>query len=344
MRGVAVFFTLVLVVAVLAAVSTGIYYYFRRKRYVFIPPRESSYPSSSYNPAATQTQQIHRLPPLLPSHPQSIYRPPATYAHSQATPTPAPPDNAYAVYRPSFASPYARTSNQTQPSLARTPLSSTYTQPSFTCTQPPPTRTQPSPTRTQPPPTRTQPPSTRTQTSPHPPSREHRLPTTPAGVSSNSHSNEPASARSQIAPKTPTAPPNYDDSVYRSSVVYLPIRQTQLSSNHTQPSSHVAPRVHSGSESTPPTRVQVISPDIHSEEPASVEVLDSAKKLREQARRRGREMTEARSRAKSAQKNGRRGAAQAHRQEAIAYKGAMEELDKRAAKIIFKEKNKVGLR
>ncbi|KAN0133988.1 hypothetical protein V8E53_008206, partial [Lactarius tabidus] len=62
--------------------------------------------------------------------------------------------------------------------------------------------------------------------------------------------------------------------------------------------------------------------------------------LREQARRRGREMTEARSRAKSAQKKGYRGAAQSHRQEAIAHKGAMEELDKRAAKIIFKEKNK----
>jgi hypothetical protein len=53
-------------------------------------------------------------------------------------------------------------------------------------------------------------------------------------------------------------------------------------------------------------------------------------------------MTEARSQAKSAQKNGRRGAAQAHRQEAIAHMGAMEELDKRAAKIIFREKNKVG--
>ncbi|KAF8274566.1 hypothetical protein EI94DRAFT_1713738, partial [Lactarius quietus] len=42
----------------------------------------------------------------------------------------------------------------------------------------------------------------------------------------------------------------------------------------------------------------------------------------------------------SAQKKGYRGAAQAHRQEAISHKNAKEELNERAAKIIFKEKNK----
>ena len=52
-------------------------------------------------------------------------------------------------------------------------------------------------------------------------------------------------------------------------------------------------------------------------------------------------MSEARSRAKSAQKKGYRGAAHAHRQEAISHKNAMKELDKRASKIIFTEKNKV---
>ncbi|KAH9061250.1 hypothetical protein EDB87DRAFT_1610795 [Lactarius vividus] len=51
-------------------------------------------------------------------------------------------------------------------------------------------------------------------------------------------------------------------------------------------------------------------------------------------------MSEARSRAKSAQKKGYRGAAQAHRQEAITHESAMKELDKRAAKIIFRENNK----
>ena len=66
-----------------------------------------------------------------------------------------------------------------------------------------------------------------------------------------------------------------------------------------------------------------------------------AKKLREQARRKGREMSEAHSRAKSAQKKGYRGAAQTHRQGAMSHESAMKDLDKRAAEIIFREKNKV---
>ena len=53
-------------------------------------------------------------------------------------------------------------------------------------------------------------------------------------------------------------------------------------------------------------------------------------------------MSEARGRAKSAQKKGHHGAAHAHRQEAIAHESAMKELDKRAARIIFREKNKVS--
>ncbi|KAI9442253.1 hypothetical protein H4582DRAFT_1927359 [Lactarius indigo] len=51
-------------------------------------------------------------------------------------------------------------------------------------------------------------------------------------------------------------------------------------------------------------------------------------------------MTEAYSRAKSAQKKGLRGAAQAHRQEAMSHESAKKELDKRAARIIFRENNK----
>jgi len=84
----------------------------------------------------------------------------------------------------------------------------------------------------------------------------------------------------------------------------------------------------------------VVSSNLRSEEPTSVEDLDYAKKLREQARRKGREMSEARSRAKSAQKKRYHGAAHAHREEAIAYESAMKELDKRAAKIVFRENNK----
>lgn len=304
----------------MAAVSIGTYYFFRRKKNVLIPPRES-YPSPSYNTGATwtQTQQIHRLPLPPPSYPQSSYRSPATYVHSQATPTLSLPDDGRVVYRPSVASPYARTPSQTQPPSARAPLSSTRTQPSST-------RPQPSPR----------------VTSREPSERRPRFQTTPAVVRPNSHSSEPPSARTQIAPKTP-APSDYDSGAHHSSVTSPHVRRTQVSSNRTQPSSCVPPCVSSGSEPTLPPVVQVISPNLHSDELASIEDLEFAKKLREQARRRGREMTEARSRAKSAQKKGYRGAAQAHRQEAIVHKSAMEELDKRAAKIIFREKNKVGL-
>jgi DNA-nicking Smr family endonuclease len=51
-------------------------------------------------------------------------------------------------------------------------------------------------------------------------------------------------------------------------------------------------------------------------------------------------MSEAYSRAKTAQQKGYRGAAQEHRQKGDAHKSAMENLDKRAAKIIFRENNK----
>ncbi|KAI9463664.1 hypothetical protein BJY52DRAFT_1115667, partial [Lactarius psammicola] len=62
--------------------------------------------------------------------------------------------------------------------------------------------------------------------------------------------------------------------------------------------------------------------------------------LREKARGSGREMAEAYSRAKSAQRMGDRWAAQEHRQRADALKSVMEELDRRAAGIIFIENNK----
>jgi len=84
-----------------------------------------------------------------------------------------------------------------------------------------------------------------------------------------------------------------------------------------------------------PTRTKLSS--TRSDERASIE---DAIKLREQARRSGNEMSEAYSRAKVAQKKGLRGAAQEHRQRADARKSEMEELNKRAAKIFFREKNK----
>lgn len=86
----------------------------------------------------------------------------------------------------------------------------------------------------------------------------------------------------------------------------------------------------------------VVSSDFCSDKPAIVEDLEYAKKLREKARRKGLEMSEARSRAKSAQKKGSRGAAHIHKQEAMVRESEMKDLDKRAAKIIFRENNKVS--
>ncbi|KAH9176275.1 hypothetical protein EDB89DRAFT_1903105 [Lactarius sanguifluus] len=73
---------------------------------------------------------------------------------------------------------------------------------------------------------------------------------------------------------------------------------------------------------------------------AVVEDLEFVKKLREKARRRGREMAEAYSQANSAQRIGDCWGAQEYRQQGDAHKSAMEELDERAAKIIFRENNK----
>jgi DNA-nicking Smr family endonuclease len=68
--------------------------------------------------------------------------------------------------------------------------------------------------------------------------------------------------------------------------------------------------------------------------------IEDANKLREKARHYGREMSEAYDQARIVQSMGYREVAQGHRQKADAYKSSMEELNKRAAKIIFREKNK----
>ncbi|KAH9019003.1 hypothetical protein EDB85DRAFT_2009936 [Lactarius pseudohatsudake] len=149
-------------------------------------------------------------------------------------------------------------------------------------------------------------------------------------------------SQTQQPPKTP-APPDSGRGVYHSSVASpraQALNWTQLSSTRTQSPSRVPAREPTESEPRPPTAPAVVSSGFRPDEPTSVEDVEYAKKLREQARRRGREMTEAYSRAKSAQKKGLRGASQAHRQEAMAHESAKKELDKQAAKIIFRENNK----
>ncbi len=270
MRPFALFFTLVVVATVLVAVAIGIYFFFRKKR-DGLTPRDSYYPSSSFNSGATwtQTQQVYRPPPPSPSYTRNSY-PPATHAHSQTAPrTPTPPD----VYHSSVTSPYTRTPSQTQPSSAHARPSSILIRPSSTLTQPSSTRTQAS--------------------------RQH------SSLFNTVHVHE------------------------------LPEHE------YFQTSSHVSSLVHTGSEPCPPTVPAVVSSDPRSDEPAGVEDLNDAEKLREQARRRGREMSEAYSQAESAQRMGDRRAAQEYRRQAGDHKSDMEELDKRAAKIIFREKNKV---
>jgi hypothetical protein len=73
----------------------------------------------------------------------------------------------------------------------------------------------------------------------------------------------------------------------------------------------------------------------------TVEDMKTATALRERARRSNREMREARDLAKNARKRGDHAAAGKHRQDAIAHESEMKCLDKRAAKIIFRENNKV---
>lgn len=168
--------------------------------------------------------------------------------------------------------------------------------------------------------------------------------------------------------KTPTrstAPPGYGRDVNRQSVASTrTFRQTQPStrtqasrpypslfdhvrdspeSNNTLTSSRRC-HCHICVESEPrlPTTPAVVSSNLYSDEPAIVEDLDYAEKLREKARRNGREMKEARSRAKIAQKMRSREVANTCRQLALAYESEMTKLDKQAAKIIFQEKNKVS--
>ena len=66
-----------------------------------------------------------------------------------------------------------------------------------------------------------------------------------------------------------------------------------------------------------------------------------ARELREKARRSTREMLDARDRAKSARRRGDRVAESEHKQEARAHESEMKDLNKKAAKIIFRLKNQV---
>lgn len=310
------------------------------------PIHDSHNSSSSHSrpSARIQNQPSYRPPPLPPSH---AYRPAETYPQTIPR-TPAPPDPDRGVYYPSIVSPYTRTPSQTQPSASIKPSIAQYTATSSRASVPPcvPTERDPllptgirgvsrsnvgspyarTPSQTQPSAIRTQPSSTSTLTQP-----------SSTRVQPSSSLIQPTFTR--IQPTSTVTQPTF---TFTQPVPQPTSTVTQASRQHSslntvhanETSSHVPPRAHIRSKLPPPTVVQVISPDL--------EDLDFAKKLREQALGKGREMSEARSRAKSAKKKGYPAAVQVHNQQAITDERAMKELDKRAAKIIFKEKNKVG--
>ena len=315
------------------------------------PIHDSHHSSSSHNRRSTriQTQPPYRPPPLPPSH---TYRSPETYSQTTTPRTPAPPDPGRGVYYPSLVSPYTRTPSQTQPSASIRPSIAQYTSTSSRASVPPcvpterdpllhtvirgvsrsnvvspstrtPSQTQPSAIRTQPysTSTLTQPSSTRVQPSPSliQPSTTRTQPSFTVTQPSSTFT-QPTSTRTQ-----PTSTLTQASCQHSSLLNTVHVNET---------SSHVPSGAHTRSEPPPPTVIQVISSD--------VEDLDFAKKLRELAQRRRQKMSEERSREKRAKEMGNLAAARYHKEQAIVHKKEMKELDQRAAKIIFREKNKVG--
>ncbi|KAI0256074.1 hypothetical protein BJV78DRAFT_1168995 [Lactifluus subvellereus] len=164
---------------------------------------------------------------------------------------------------------------------------------------------------------------------PRPSSRHHettwllyRSPTPPSYVR-----NSYAHSQSQTTGQTP-ATTDYGRSSYCRVLPYAgQSRQTLPASARTQ-ASHQPPPV--------PTALS----NLVFNELEDVEDVNTAMDIRERARRQHREMCDARARAKSARKRGDYAAERRHKQEAIDRRNAMDQLNMRAAEIIFKQKNK----
>src|SRR6266702_1217542 len=329
------------------------------------PPLPQSY---TYRPAATNAQTTPRTP-APPDRGRGVSHPSVVSPYTR-TPNQTQPSSTRVQPSPTF----------TRPSSTRAPPSSTFTQPSSTRVLPTSTLTQSSSTRTQPSIAQSASTNSHVPSC-VPIESEPLLPTVSSGIYHSSVVSPYTRKPSQTQPSSTLTQPSSAHAQPSSALIQASSALTQAFSSLTQASSAltqasstltqashehsslsntvhvdepppeyetfqtspcVPSRVHTERDTLLPTVIQVVSSsDLRSDEQAGVEDLDFAEKLREQARRRGREMSEARSRAKSAKKKGYRGAAQAHRQEAIAHEGAMKELDKRAAKIIFKENNKV---
>ena len=312
-----------------------------------------SHQSSPRSTTRIQTQPSHRPPPL-PQPPSYTYRPPATYA--QATPrASAPPAYSCVVDQPRVVPPYTRTPSQTQPSATLTQQSFARTEPSIaqpasTKPQVPsrvpterdrllptasgggyhssgvstyartPSQKQPSPTGTltQPSSTRVHPPTTFTQSSSTitQPSSTLTRPTSTL-VQPSSALVQPSSTL--VQPSSTHAQPSSTHTRLSSTLIppppASPLLFDQTLAWSASTSSHAPSCLPAERDPFLPSVIKVVRFDVRSDEPATVEDLDFAEKLREEARRKGREISEA--------------------------QNAKKELDKRAAEIIFREKNKV---
>ncbi|KAH9040798.1 hypothetical protein EDB85DRAFT_1886864 [Lactarius pseudohatsudake] len=281
------------------------------------PSHNSYYPSSSYNGGTTWTQTWQSYRPPLPSL-SYTHQPPATNAYSQTTArTPVLSDHSRGVRHPSV--PYTGMLSQSQPSSTCTQASRLYS--SFFHTD-----------------------------------HVHESPECEGedGYEDKDDYEYPDEDEYDYGYKgdygygyqneDDYGYQDEDEDEYRYEDGYgyeEDEDQTGDEYEYFQSTFHVPPRVHTGGKPylliAP---VGGVSSHPRSDEPAGIENLAFAKKLRKQARRKGREMSEAYRRAESAKKKGRFGVAHAHTQDAIAHESEMKELDERAAKIFFRENNK----
>src|SRR6266702_2954231 len=267
-------------------------------------PNQTQPSSTRVQPSSTFTQPSStRVQPSITQSASTSSRVPSCVPTER---DPLLPTASSGVYHSNVVSPYTRTPSQTQPS-------STLTQPSI---------------------------AQSASTTSHVPScvpieREPLLPTVSSGLYHSSVVSPYTRKPSQTQPSSTLTQPSSAHAQPSSSLTQASSALTQASSTLTQASHEhsslsntvhvdepppeyenfqtspcVPSRVHTERDTLLPTVIQVVSSsDLRSDEQAGVEDLDFAEKLREQARRRGREMSEARSRAKSAKKKGYRGAA-----------------------------------
>ena len=133
--------------------------------------------------------------------------------------------------------------------------------------------------------------------------------------------------------------------------ICLYIRSKRSCGDDDGPPTHTSSSSSERLDASPPPRVVPRSsspvPDtqdgveVEAEAVANAQEMKAARELRERARRCKREMHVARDRAKSTRRSGDYQAEQRHKHDAMSYESQMKDLDKRAAKVIFKENNKV---